>query len=252
MSELISDTYKSQNETLHLDGLFGVSGYKWAPTVAWIVQRYQFLRVLDYGAGQQTLKQSLQGLNNVHIDCYDPAIPELAKLPQPADFVTCTDVLEHIEPECIDEVLDHIRSVANKMVLLVIPTGPAAKFLPDGRNAHLLQKPVDWWLPKLLSRFDIVSLNHQTEDIVFIGTSKSTNSDIVTTRLMEEVGSLSDEKLISIAFDGFTLHISTKPRRITKRIFPRLISIFRLGAKSGFASRKKTGLHVPSITVTRW
>jgi hypothetical protein len=27
--------------------------------------------------------------------------------------------------------------------------------LPDGRNAHLIQEPPEWWLPKLLERFDL-------------------------------------------------------------------------------------------------
>jgi hypothetical protein len=27
--------------------------------------------------------------------------------------------------------------------------------LSDGRNAHLTQQPMKWWLPKLLQRFEI-------------------------------------------------------------------------------------------------
>ena len=32
------------------------------------------------------------------------------------------------------------------------------KVLPDGRNAHLTQEPIEWWLPKLTDRFDIQTL----------------------------------------------------------------------------------------------
>jgi hypothetical protein len=27
--------------------------------------------------------------------------------------------------------------------------------LSDGRNAHLIQQPPDWWLPKFMSRFEL-------------------------------------------------------------------------------------------------
>ena len=39
--------------------------------------------------------------------------------------------------------------------------GPAAKILADGRNAHLIQKPSSWWLPKIVKYFEIHQLmNH--------------------------------------------------------------------------------------------
>lgn len=35
--------------------------------------------------------------------------------------------------------------------------------LQDGRNAHLTQQPMQWWLPKLWSRWDIqtVQVTHE-------------------------------------------------------------------------------------------
>jgi hypothetical protein len=40
--------------------------------------------------------------------------------------------------------------------------GPAAKILSDGRNAHLIQEPSSWWLPKLTKYFEILHLqSHQ-------------------------------------------------------------------------------------------
>jgi hypothetical protein len=41
------------------------------------------------------------------------------------------------------------------IAFITIHTGPAMKTLPDGRNAHLTQQPMEWWLPKLWSRWDI-------------------------------------------------------------------------------------------------
>jgi hypothetical protein len=42
--------------------------------------------------------------------------------------------------------------------------GPAGKTLPDGRNAHLIQKPSSWWLPKLSAHFDVLHL--ETHDMM--------------------------------------------------------------------------------------
>jgi hypothetical protein len=40
--------------------------------------------------------------------------------------------------------------------VFTVHTGPAKKILPDGRNAHLIQQPPSWWLPKFMERFELV------------------------------------------------------------------------------------------------
>jgi 2-polyprenyl-3-methyl-5-hydroxy-6-metoxy-1,4-benzoquinol methylase len=65
--------------------------------------------------------------------------------PEPHDIVACTDVLEHIEPDCLDDVLKDIRRCTKKVAFLLIATRPAIKVLADGRNAHLIQQPYTWW-----------------------------------------------------------------------------------------------------------
>lgn len=250
MKNLITSEYKSQNENLHKGGIFGVSGYKWAETVAWLSHRYGLRHVLDYGAGQQTLKKALEKYHHIEIKCYDPAVQELSFEPSPAELLTCTDVLEHIEPGYIDDVLNHIKSLTQKVVFLVIPTGPAAKVLPDGRNAHLIQKPVDWWLPKLLERFDLVSLNHQTDDIVFVGTPKVSEMLEVNNELLRYLEIMETSRLLSITFDGVTWNISAKSKRVIKRFLPRLISILNLGARSGVSIRVRGIAKIPYLTVT--
>jgi hypothetical protein len=71
-------------------------------------------------------------------------------------MVACIDVLEHIEPDCLDDVLDHLAGLVQRLGFFTVHTGPAIKVLPDGRNAHLTQQPARWWLPKLLDRFDLM------------------------------------------------------------------------------------------------
>lgn len=148
---LYTPEYLAQNKALHALGGYGTSGHSWATDVAHVHRSIKAESALDYGAGQQTLSMALPDLN---IRGYDPAIPEISEPPEPADLVICTDVLEHIEPECLDAVLDDLRRLTIRAVFLVIATRPAKKTLPDGRNAHLIQAKAIWWMPKLMSRWD--------------------------------------------------------------------------------------------------
>lgn len=70
-------------------------------------------------------------------------------------MVACIDVLEHIEPEYLDEVINDLIRLTQGVCFLSIHTGPAIKVLSDGRNAHLTQQPMKWWIPKLWDRFEL-------------------------------------------------------------------------------------------------
>jgi hypothetical protein len=145
----ITPEYVEQNRRMHESGAYGISGKRWAPTVVNFTQAFGSRDILDYGCGQRTLESELGWT----IRNYDPCIPGLDEAPSPADLVVCTDVLEHIEPDCLDEVLDDLQRVTRKAGFFVIATRPAEKTLPDGRNAHLIQEPITWWMPKLEARF---------------------------------------------------------------------------------------------------
>lgn len=180
MNTLISPEYVEQNAALHAVGNYGVSGHKWAQTVIDFAAALSAGSILDYGAGRCTLHQSFQQLMkqrkiawHVHWRNYDPAIPDLAHRPQPADLVVCGDVLEHVEPECIDAVLDDLQVLAKRAVFLVIATRPAKKTLSDGRNAHLIQEPYSWWLPKITERWDMINFNNEGGEFTVVGVAKS-------------------------------------------------------------------------------
>ncbi len=150
---LISDEYKALNEKLHeTNKNYGTSGHKWANQVQNLVRMLGSDDVLDYGCGKSTLAQNLP----FSIKQYDPAILKYSLNPEPADLVVCTDVLEHIEPECIDDVLDHISKLTKQMAFLVVANRPAKKTLEDGRNAHLIQENELWWLGKVLPKFHLL------------------------------------------------------------------------------------------------
>jgi hypothetical protein len=56
-------------------------------------------------------------------------------------------------------VLEDLRRVVSGVGAFTVHTGAALKSLPDGRNAHLIQRPVSWWLPKFMERFDLATFN---------------------------------------------------------------------------------------------
>ncbi len=155
---LISDQYRAQQETLHEDGSYGTAALAYAPMIAQAINKMEVTHVLDYGCGRNmSLSTGLRGKVNhkFKYQAYDPCVPALASAPIPAEFVACIDVLEHIEEESIDEVLDHLHQLTEAVGFFAIDTGPAAKTLTDGRNAHLLQRPVEWWLPRILCRWEL-------------------------------------------------------------------------------------------------
>ena len=145
---LISDAYRMQNIELHSSRPdYGIGGAKWASLVRSISDADD--TILDYGCGKGELKKSLF-LRSVME--YDPAIAGKERA-EPADIVVCTDVLEHIEPELLDDVLKHLRELTRKKLLVNIALIPAKKFLSDGRNAHLSLHDAFWWQAALERHF---------------------------------------------------------------------------------------------------
>ena len=107
--------------------------------------------LLDYGCGKGVILANLkEKYPNTVCEGYDPAVLMFNKeIGKQFECVFSNDVLEHIEPEMIDKVLQHIDSCATKYIWLRIDTLPARKRLPDGRNAHLILQHPDWWKQKL-------------------------------------------------------------------------------------------------------
>jgi hypothetical protein len=150
---LISEAYRKEQEILHSRGNYGTASLQYGEIVSTLVETTGAKTLLDYGCG------SMQNLRKV-LDCdvlylgYDPAIPEYSRK-VPSNLVVCIDVLEHIEPELLDNVLDDLQSLTQGWAFMTVHTGPARKTLSDGRNAHLIQEPPCWWLPKFFSRWDV-------------------------------------------------------------------------------------------------
>jgi len=171
----ISEDYRKMQQKLHENPNYGVASVQYAPVVAKIMQQLKITELLDYGAGKGRLGQTLREImpSPLTIHHYDPAIPEWAAQPKPCGFVCSIDVLEHIEPDFLDNVLDHLRALVLGKAFFTVHIGPAIKVLPDGRNAHLIQEPPSWWLPKFMDRFDLLNFQRMPQGFWILVERKS-------------------------------------------------------------------------------
>ena len=148
--ETISPEYLKLNAGLHMDSsvLYGYKGHEQAASVLALADAHSCESVLDYGAGKRTLSQRLKvDRPDLQVRDYDPAISEISAPPSPADMVVCSDVLEHVEPEKLEAVLGHLRSLARKVLFVRVCTVPClSKKLPDGSDPHRIVQPLEWWV----------------------------------------------------------------------------------------------------------
>lgn len=150
--DLISEEYKEQLKKLHKeDKHYGIVAKNYANHVLMMSKQFGTKDILDYGCGKGCLQQNLPFL----IKQYDPAIPKHSVLPESADIVVCLDVLEHIEPDKLDNVLEHIDSLTKRVAFFIVDGNESKKTLFDGRNAHLIIENGVWWFSKLSEYFKI-------------------------------------------------------------------------------------------------
>lgn len=164
---MITADYKELNRKLHeSDKYYGMSGQKYAQPIR-DLSSFGRLAILDYGAGKCTLKTALGPAYNV--TCYDPCIEGLDTPPEPHDVVACTDVMEHIEPEFVGDVLRDVRRLTLKSVLFAISLVPARKVLADGRNAHVSLLTGDEWCARITAAGFTIVTRHEDEKKHSIG-----------------------------------------------------------------------------------
>jgi trans-aconitate methyltransferase len=148
---MISDKYKKMLQREHRRVAFGKRGK---------VPRYLFdvitnqnpQTILDFGCGKGKLIETLKvQFPDKTITGYDPANSEFDYSidNKVYDLIYSTDVLEHVEPEFIDQTLAYL-STKSKYIYHLIALSPAKLILADGRNAHLIQETPEWWKQKFI------------------------------------------------------------------------------------------------------
>lgn len=149
---LISKGYAREQNRLHADPSYGSGSHRHAYLVAGIARIEDCETILDYGCGKSTLGNVLRGAG-IALAEYDPGFPGKEAEPQPADLVTCLDVMEHIEPEYLSNVLEHLAKLTRKRLLVDIACKHTKfRWLSDGRNSHLIVNEPKWWIEKFTAR----------------------------------------------------------------------------------------------------
>jgi|GEM_PF-2194595 len=154
----ISSRHLRMQRSLHAAS-YGVSGWKWAVPVAVLAGETGASTILDYGAGKGTLSKVLA--DHFDVRNYDPVT--FPDAPGKADIVVCTDVLENVEPDGLDEVLCHIGTLAQKGIFIAIALHPEEK----NRDGLVRRDPEEWF--GLLRKF----WPNGRADIVGTGTKRA-------------------------------------------------------------------------------
>lgn len=153
--DLITDEYLHLNQKLHREkDVFGCSGWHWANAIADLIQKNKIKSWLDYGCGMSSLVEAIKercpSLKYEYTE-YDPCMVGKDDMPEPAELVTCTDVLEHVEKSKINNVLSHITELTQRISFFVIATKLANRKLSNGKNTHSIVKGSVFWEKKLKS-----------------------------------------------------------------------------------------------------
>ena len=124
-------------------------------------QEFSSIRsILDHGTGKGGLIQAINQHEELNIiaEGYDPCVTEFASMPSSKfNVVTSIDVLEHIGIDYISSTLSEIANLTENFFFFCIDLIPASKRLKDGRNAHTLIAPSDWWLQQIKNKFKIIN-----------------------------------------------------------------------------------------------
>ena len=165
---LITPAYAKEQRKMHKNENYGAASKKFAPRIAKIIKERNPKSILDYGAGKCALRDALgKTLTGRRFFEYDPGVKAISASPQRQfDMVCCIDVLEHVEPDCLNDVMADIRRLTKRFAVLTIHTGPAGKTLSDGRNAHLIQEPMPWWEQRLAEHFGSVTVHLHNDTTV--------------------------------------------------------------------------------------
>lgn len=140
-----SESYARELKELHKGKTFGAK--KHIPDdVKACIEKYQIKSILDFGCGKGFVLEELKKeYPSLQVYGYDPAKEEYSILPDSVDMIISTDVLEHIEPELLNQTLGELLLRCNKIMYHLIACHPAKKILSDGRNAHLIIEDSAWW-----------------------------------------------------------------------------------------------------------
>lgn len=150
---MISESYKKQLQHIHESSPFGKRS-KIPKHLDGFIDFTNPKTILDFGCGKGRLVERLkEQYPDKIVTGYDPGNKEFDKHLHDqtyVDMLISSDVLEHVEPEYIDQTLKYL-STKSRYIYHLIALSPAKLILPDGRNAHLILESKEWWRDKFLN-----------------------------------------------------------------------------------------------------
>jgi hypothetical protein len=154
--------YLRDYEQLHREGHFpGDSLLPRVHHLLRLVDEFGATSLLDYGCGKGSPWERdghlVELRARLEVRLYDPAWQPHSKPLKPGrvwDVVVCTDVLEHVPEDELDELLADLFGRAKLALLVHVSTRGSAKRLPrhPGQDAHCTVRPREWWTDQLGER----------------------------------------------------------------------------------------------------
>lgn len=124
---------------------------------------YKIKTILDYGSGKGVLKKTLlRECPLFKVWNYEPALDIDQR--QPVDLVWCKDVLPHVEPECVDDIIQDIEKYCQKVLYIQIYTAPSKTLMGD-QDIRRITKPMEWWLEKM-DNFMVMKIDIQKDKFI--------------------------------------------------------------------------------------
>lgn len=143
-----SKEYLEELKKLHNKKTFGLN--RNIPEIVHkIIKENNIKSFLDFGAGKGHTSATISNTYpEIDLYTFDPATFPIP-LPEQVEFTYSSDVLEHVEPNLIDETLQDLCNRSTRYQYHLIACHPAKKALSDGRNAHLIIEDPAWWKNKI-------------------------------------------------------------------------------------------------------
>ena len=154
--QTISKEYSTLMSQMHSDKATFGGDIKAFRVIDRLIIEYKIKSIIDYGCGKGDLMFNIrEKYPKIEVFGFDPGNPDFAILPtKQYQMIITSDVMEHIEPRFLNNVLEHINSLFTDIGYFYIATSPSKKDLSNGRNAHLIVAGPDYWREKIEKKID--------------------------------------------------------------------------------------------------
>ena len=154
--QAISKEYSTLMSQMHSDKATFGGDIKAFRVIDRLIIKYKIKSIIDYGCGKGDLMFNIrEKYPKIEVFGFDPGNPDFAILPtKQYQMIITSDVMEHIEPRFLNNVLEHINSLFTDIGYFYIATSPSKKDLSNGRNAHLIVAGPDYWREKIEKKID--------------------------------------------------------------------------------------------------